>query len=87
MSWGFKPIPRGGTRTQRSAFTSAATKLGMSFEQYMSHFDAGERWCGWHKTWEDKSVFYPSNHSSTGVSGDCRAAVRERRGARKAAAS
>ena len=87
MSWGFKTVPRGGTRTQRSAFTTAATRLGLTFEDYMHHFDAGERWCGWHKTWEDKAVFAPSKDTAGGTRGYCRAAERERYQARKAATS
>lgn len=87
MSWGFKPIPRGGTRTQQSAFTTAATKLGMSFGDYMAHFDAGERWCSWHATWEDKAIFTPRPDRSTGVESHCRAAWRERYAARKGEAS
>ena len=83
----WNPTPKGGTRTQRSAFTGAATKLGITFSDYMIHFDAGERWCAHHKTWEDKAVFYARPARSTGVDVYCRAAVQERRGARKASSS
>lgn len=83
MSWGYRPIPKGGTRTQRSAFTTAATRLGISFEEYMRHFDAGERWCSWHQAWEDKSIFISRPEKSTGVDSYCRAGARERYAAAK----
>jgi len=83
MSLPFRWTQKGEKRTQRSAFTTAASKIGMTFEQYMSHFDAGERWCGWHQTWEAKEIFYAQPKLSTGVSSICRAAYRERSHAAK----
>ena len=87
MSWRANLTQQGGTRTQRSTLQQGATRLGITFEEYMLHFDAGERWCSGHKTWEDKSIFPPRTNTATGVDGYCRAVHRERRGARKAAAS
>jgi hypothetical protein len=82
---GYPRFNPGAKRTQRSAYTTVATKLGITYEEYMAHFENDERWCSWHRAWESKAIFTPSNKATSGVIGDCRAGSRERVKAREAA--
>jgi hypothetical protein len=77
--------PKGGRRVQLSVLMSAATRIGVTVEEYTEHLASDERWCGWHKAWEAKGAFYADPSKAYGVTSDCRAGGVERARLRRAA--
>lgn len=84
--WTRRYIQKGGRRTQRAAMMTAASRLGLSVDDYARHIEDDERWCGWHKAWEATASFTPDpSNLVSGVVHYCRDGDNERRRAAYAA--
>jgi hypothetical protein len=58
------------------AIKSAATKIGVTAEEYIRRRDAGERWCWACGEWHPLSEFGSNRSVTDGVQRQCRAAQR-----------
>lgn len=52
----------------------AASRMGISTDEYVHHFEAGERWCAWHAQWEAVAAFRADSRRAAGVMGWCKEA-------------
>jgi len=85
MAYGKNFVPKGGRKLQRMSLMSAATRIGLTVEEYAAHLEADERWCSFHRAWEAKASFYADASKATGVTADCRVGALQRSKARYAA--
>lgn len=56
---------------RRSAVRSAARKLGISIDEYLTKTEAGLKWCTKGRHWEPRDRFPPSISYSDGKSPIC----------------
>ena len=64
--------------TDEFAWRRGATKLGIPFETYRGHVEAGEKWCTGCRGWHDRSAFGVCQSARDGLNQLCRAGVRAR---------
>ena len=50
----------------------AAKRLGISFEEYLAHIDAGEKWCHKCTQWKQQNLFSKDRHRGDGLKAICR---------------
>lgn len=64
----------------RTGYKIAATRHGLSFEEYRSRREQGERWCSFHRAWEHGSAFKISGNKWRCIQGN-REYVKQHQGA------
>lgn len=58
------------------AMKSAATKIGVTAEEYLRRRDAGERWCWACREWHPLAAFGSNASTSDGMQKHCRESQR-----------
>lgn len=57
---------------------SAATRVGLTREQYVERLAAGDKWCTACKAWHPRAAFAPDASRGDGLAARCAASRRKR---------